>query len=481
MAQAGFQQAIDPTIDIPLQGMPLLRGTGTNGQRYVNVLFETHVNPVTKGVSNYTFKRPGLANNTQPSGGAATGRGIHYWEGSSKLYSVFANKIYSGTTDLGVTLAGSSGRVWFTETAPTSSTRLLIVSDGADNYHIQTDDTITQIDENDDAQYPTTNVGSIVFLNGYILQAQEDGEIWNTEPDSFTSWIGTAVEDADAFGDELVALARMRDQLVVFGRYSTEFYFDNGTTPTPLLRISQNTLRVGVAHANSLAQSGDTVCWVAEAPASGEGGRSVWVMEPGKAGKISTEVIDRFVTAEGTSISACTAWMERVAGHLIYVLNLSSADRTFVYDFNTQMWCEWANTSDAKFNVIAVTSQNGVIYGLDATNGRTYTISATTFQDSSSNFTVRLQTDNYDFGTPFNKFQEGLWIIGDNVAQTATVTESDDDYVTFNTARDLDFTNTRKFLSEGGAFVQRAYRIDFAANAAFRVQKMTLKLEVGDA
>lgn len=484
MAQAGFQQAVETTLDIPLQGMPLLRGTGTNGQRFVNVLFERIQNPLTGGSSLYTIKRPGLANNTQPPAGAATGRGIHYWEGSGKLYSVFNNKIYSDGTDLGVTLAGSTGKVWFTETAPTSSTRLLIVSDGADNYNIQTNDTITQIDETDDVQYPTSNVGCIVFLNGYLFQAQEDGEIWNTDPDAFTSWTGTAVEDADAYGDELVAIAKVRDQLVVFGKYSTEFYFDNGTTPTPLLRISQNSLAIGMAHKNTMGQAGDSICWVSESPAIGEGGRAVWLMEgTNKVSKVSTPVIERFLNAETTTISTSSAWMERIHGHLLYVINLDSTERTFVYDVDLQVWYEWSGTTITnKFPIIDVTSQNGVIYGIDAANGRTSTFSNTTYQDNGTNFTVRLQTDNYDFGTPFNKFQSGLWIIGDNVAVTTVeVSEADDDYTTFNTARNMDFTNTRKFLSEGGAFVQRAYRIDFTSNNPFRVQKMVLKLDVGDA
>lgn len=469
-------------MDIPLVGMPLQRGVSTDGQRNINVIFEKTINPLTKGESLSARKRPGQANNTQPPGTTGTGRGIHFWEGTGALYTVIDNKIYSGVTDLGVTLAASTGRVFFAETTPTSSARLLIVSDGTDNYHITTGDVCTQIDENDDAQYPTANVGSIVFFNSYIFQAQENGNIWNTDPDDFTAWTGTAVEDADSYGDELVAIARTRDQLVIFGKYSTEFYIDNGTTPTPLLRLQQNSLRLGMAHKNTMAQAGDSLVWVAEAPAHGEGGRSIWLMEgTEKTIKISTPVIDRFVTAEGTNISGSSAWMERIDGHLLYVLNLSSAARTFVYDLDMQMWCEWRTSSDAVFNIIGVTSQNGVVYGLDATTGRTVTFSSTTYRDGGAEFTVRLQTDSYDFGTPFIKFQTGLWLVADNQAsQTVSISESDDDYANFNTARTLSLTNTRKFLAEGGAFFKRAYRVDYAANTAFRAEKLVVNLEIGD-
>src|SRR3990167_5716694 len=116
---------------IPFVGPTDLRGTGTNGQRFVNVLLESLKNDQTNEIIFNCFKRPGLVNSTQPPGAAATGRGIYAWSGSGNIYSVFGDKIYSGTTDLGVTLAASTGRVWFAERHVATGTRHLIVSDGA--------------------------------------------------------------------------------------------------------------------------------------------------------------------------------------------------------------------------------------------------------------------------------------------------------------------------------------------------------------
>ena len=480
--QAGFQQPAPTTIDIPLAGQPLQRGTGTTDQRCVNVFFETIKNPITQGTSLYCVKRPGLSNFSQPPLGAATGRGLYYWGGSNKLYSVFANKIYSGTTDLGVTLAASTGKVWFTENEPTSASRALIVSDGTDNYNITTGDSIAQIDETDDAQYPQANLGPVLFFNSYLFQGQADGEIWNTEADSITSWLGTAVVSSEQYGDSLIAIAKQKDQIIAFGRFSTEFFFDNANTGSPLQRIDQNSLQIGMSHANTLAQSGDNILWVSENPAHGDGGRSVWqIYGMTKVKVVSTPVIDRFLAAEGTAISSATCWIERVAGHHLYVLNLSTADRTFVYDLNEETWCEWEIAAGgAKFNGMAATSNAGTVYIQDATNGRIYTLDPAIFRDSGANFTVTLQTDNYDFGTPFSKFEEGLWLIGDNTTGTINITESDDDYTTFNTARTIDMTATRKFLPEGGMFFQRAYRATYTQNAALRLSKLVLKLKVGN-
>src|SRR3990167_5837528 len=251
MAEAGKQQSFPSTLDIPLAGMHLSRGTNAAlDQRYVNVLFEPYTNPLTGGKSLMTLKRPGLLQSTQPPAGAATGRGIYAWEATGAIYSVFADKIYSGTTDLGVTLAASTGRCWFAETAATSSARILVISDGTDNYHITTSDVISTIDENDDAQYPVNNLGPVIFFDDYIIQAQSDGEIWNTEPDDFVNWTATNLISSGMYGDKLEAIVRLKYQIMALGGHSSEFFFNNGTTGSPLLRIDQNALSLGCATKN---------------------------------------------------------------------------------------------------------------------------------------------------------------------------------------------------------------------------------------
>src|SRR3990167_10135253 len=94
----------DPVpVRFPLIGAPTARSTATKDQRYVNVYFDTVTNPISSHKRTFVIKRPGLSNSTQPPAGAATGRGVYYWSGSGGIYSVFDNKIYNGTTDLGVT------------------------------------------------------------------------------------------------------------------------------------------------------------------------------------------------------------------------------------------------------------------------------------------------------------------------------------------------------------------------------------------
>src|SRR3990167_4561603 len=402
-------------IPVPFVGPPNQRGTGTTDELYVNVLFELVLDPASNTKKIYCVKRPCLSNSTQPPAGAATGRGLYAWGATGKIYSVFANKIYSGTTDLGETLAASTGRVWWVERPPSTGAQNLIMSDGADNYNITTSDVITQIDATDDPDYPASNLGPIVYLDGYLLQALSNGRIYNSDINSAVAWTSTGFLTADTHGGALEAIHLLSDdQVLAFTKNRINFFFNNGNpTGSPLLRHKQNTFEVGLATKNSLAFSGDTICFVAENASDGDGGRAVYMISPGKGKMISSPAINRFLAAEGTNISTCTAWMERVAGQLIYVLNLDGAERTFVFFPETLLPpVEWEIAAGgAKFNGIAATSLNGTVYVQDATNGRIYTLSPTVFQDSGANFTDTRQTSRSDFGSTHRKFNPSLSLL----------------------------------------------------------------------
>lgn len=469
---------------IPFIGPPTQRATGTGDQRYVNVLFEIIKNETVGEQTVNCIKRPGLLNSTQPPAAAATGRGLYLWDHTGKIYTVFANKIWSNTTDLGVTLAASSGRVWFTETPASSSARLLIVSDGTDNYNITNADVITQIDEVDDADYPTNNLGPILYMDGYLFQPRSNGQLWNSDLNDFDSWTAASFLNVDTHGGGLEAIHILKDQIVALTKNRIEFFFNNGNpTGSPLLRIDQNTLFTGLAAKNSLAWAGDIMIFVAENSSGGDGGRFVMMISPGQAKDISSDSaipINRFLSLELQTIGTCTAWMERVAGHLIYVLNLDLSERTFVYHVDSGLWCEWEIAAGgAKFDGIAATSNSGEIYIQNATNGRVHVLGTTTFQDSAANFTVTLQPGRTNGGSQNRKFESGISIIGDTTTGSVAYSYSDNDGTTFNTARNIDMTTARKRLTRCGSFYNRIRRFTYTQNAAFRVQAFVPEIDVG--
>ena len=475
-----------PVDDIPFTLISNQRATGTGDRRMVNVVTESVKNPLTQENYYSTIKRPCVANFVQPLGGAATGRGTYAWAKTGKIYSVFGTRLCTSTLGGTVTLASlasSTGRCWFTETPETASTQVLIVSDGLDDYFVNSAEVTVQVDESDDAQFPTPNLGPVEFFSNYLVHATNAG-IVNSDLNNFTAYTAGSTLSAGAIGDALEAIKQQRDQIVLFGKASIEFVFDNGNpTGSPFLPIDQNRLSFGLATKNSLAWSGDLALFVGENSAKGDGGRSVWMLQAGKIAEVSDSVINRFLAAEGASISSCTAWMERVAGQLLYVLNLSSADRTFVYNVNQGMWDgEWEDANGGnKFNGAYATSLDGTIYLQDATNGRLYTLSTTTFQDSGTTISVTLQTDGRDQGTSSRKTGLYAELIADTQASgTATLSASDDDFATFSTIGVFDLTQERKRIHRVGSWKgKRAWRLTHTANTAFRAKALRVAYQTG--
>ena len=461
---------------IPFLARPGQRDTGTSDARYVNIVFEIDRDPAPGTYPVQCIKRPGLSTSTQPMASTAVGRGIYYWAGTGNIYSVFDGDIYSNTTKMTSTASVSTstvaGRVWFAETHEDTGQRQLIICDGQDNYVITSTNTITQIDQVDDAQYPVSSVGSLLTMDGYLFMGQPNGRIWNTDINTVSSWGATSYLTADADSSDLEAIHRQKDQIIAFKKSAIEFYFNNGNpSGSPLLRIDQNTLNFGIAHKNSLAFSGETACFVSEDAGGGDGSRSVYVIQSlGKVSEIASPNISRILTAEGLSISSCTAWMESVAGHLVYCLNLAAANRSFVYDVDQGIWSEWLSATSTRFNIVSATSKDGVIYGQDASSGYIYTFQNSVYRDAGAAFPVILQTPRSNYGSANRKYEDELEIIGDVSSGTITVEVSDDDFQTWTNVGSIDMSEQQKSVTRLGGFWNRAHRFTFTANAPLRVQ-----------
>ena len=457
---------------IPFVGVPEQRNLGTQDSRYVNVLFEPIANPLLQQKTVYCVKRPGLTLNSQPPGGAATGRGMHIWPLTGSTYSVFGNSIFANTSTLTSSMNTSSGRCWFVEIPPSTGNAQLVICDGEDNYNITSTGVLTQIDENDDGQYPVSSLGPVVYLDGYLFQGTSSGRIYNTVLNTVSSWIANDYITADTHAGALEAIYIQKDQIAAFTKNRIEFFFNNGNpTGSPLLRIDQNTMGIGLASKNTLAWAGETACWVGDNPGDG-GGRAVYQMQSlAKVRDISTPVINRFLAAEGQSISSCYGWMDRINGQLVYGLNLSVADRLFIYSVDSGMWSEWVGFSGSSLQIYSVASADGRVYFQSFTDGGIYNSSVSTFTDAGALITVSLQTPRMNWGTPLRKYEPSLSIVGDSTLSTVQVYVNDDDSTTtYSLVGQIDMTQPQKRITRLGGFYDRAHRFEYQAASSFRVQ-----------
>jgi len=442
------------------------------------MLFERIPNDVLKEHVVYCTKRPGLSTFSQPSG-VSTGRGIYGWAATSTLYSVFGNVIYRGTASTSQ-MNTSSGRVSFLEIPAYTGNQVLMITDGQDDYIYTSSHVSTLVDQGTATNYPISSVPGLFYIDGFVVRGQTNNNyLRNTRENTVSSYDATAFLAVGSHAGALESVHMQKDQIIAFTKNRIEFFFNNGNpVGSPLLRIDQNTIEMGLASRESLAWSGETAIFVSENSADGGGGRSVYKIQSlGKVSEIGTPVINKFLDAEGLSISSCTSWMERVSGQVIYCLNLAVCSRSFVYMEQTNLWDEWLSVGDLKFNGVAATSLNGTVYIQDASNGSISVLSPVSYQDNNSSFNVYIITSRENYGTDKFKIAHELSIIGDKTDGNLVVSAaSDNDGSSFPVLGNIDMSLPQKMLKRLGGFYERSYFFQYAGNSSFRVQAYATRI-----
>lgn len=459
------------TVRIPLIGNPTNRlASATKDQVFYNVIPETVTNKFSNSKKSYLTKRGAFVANTTVIAGGGAGRGIYYWDKTGKTYTVIANKVYEDTTEK-ATITTSTGTCWFAEDTGPSNT--LILGDGTDLFSIDTSGVVTDIT---DADMPATPI-TPVAMNGYIFVAKNaTDEIYNADTGNPTSWTALSFLSAEMYADTIMALSRLGPYVVAFGKFSTEFFYDNANpTGSPLRRQDSMAIRTGLAARDSIGISDKTLCFVGQT-LTGE--PSVWRFDNLTPVQISDEYIDRILYNEGTSLSSITGWMCHHKGHTLYVLNLSSASRTLVYDLDEEMWFDWSSNSSGSHVVLpfkySTQGANGTVMVLHNTDGKIYKLDSATNQDTAGAILVKIVTSPVDFGKNQRKrFHKAVLIADTESSGTVTLDWSDDNYGSFSSTRSLDLT-ARPFANNLGIARRRAFRLQHSTNAPLRLEDLEL-------
>lgn len=472
----GVSQDDIQTVRIPFVGNPNNRDTvTTKDQRFVNAYFDVLTNA--EGVKDYYLtKRPGGARLIQPSGGASSApRGVYVWRGDR--YSVYGTKLYKNTTDLGVTLTTSSGLCGFAETHQTAATQYLGINDGAKLYLIATGGAVTTVTVN----FPNPNTTDLLYFDTYFFTMDTNCKIYQSNANDPTTWDASKVITAQMYSGIGVGLAHQNNMIFLLSdRHFQGFYDAANVSGSVLTNVEQVAQQLGCASQNSIVHDETFVIWVSN---SNSGGYSVMSME-GASGmdKISTPGIERLLRAEGTGITTSNGSWLKIAGHTFYVLKLTTADRTLVYDVDNKLWLEWqiANGTTA-FPFVAYAQYNNTLIAQHTTDGYLYTLSESTYQDNAVNFTVLGRFKRLDLDDDRRKFLRRAELVGDIQASTTNVSlqYSDDDYNTLSTARTMDMSSTRPYASNFGNFRRRGWQISYAGANPLRLQALELKVRMG--
>lgn len=223
--------------------------------------------------------------------------------------------------------------------------------------------TVTKIT---DAQYPTTTVRGIAYLDGTYYVMNPNGQIFGSDLNSPTSWTALNMIVAQMEPDGAVALARLLNYIVAFGVYTTEFFFDAGNPApgSPLSPYTSGMLNVGCAAAGSVAQTNNQLFFIG---VTKQRGRSIYMMTGTTPQIISTPSIERIINED--DLSEVFSFCVKISGHNFYVLTLVNSDITLACDISTGDWKEWTSLTQTAPISISTLTYNSTTGLVTATTG----------------------------------------------------------------------------------------------------------------
>lgn len=452
----------------------------TKDQRLVNAIPTKITNSMTGATNFYVSKRPGFATFQTPASGNP-GSAIHIWAGSATgtdVISAFGatnSTIYNATSSLGST----TGKVInINDTLVGTTPNLTFVTDSNTAYYYPSGGALTQIT---DVDYPgnvagQTTTGGMVFLDGYAFIMTVQGRVYNSDLNSLANWTASSYISCNMSPDAGIGLTRYKDQIVAFGRQSTEFFQDVGNpTGSPLQRTPQGFMNVGCVSQHTYDIMDDTIMWLGSTDRSGIG---LYTLEGLQPKRLSTPIIETLLAA--TNPDGLYLNCIKVVGKSLVVIASSSDLRTYVYCVEDDMWHEWNGAAQLWQHMHGIGTGIKYVYAVTEQNttGKTYIINPTsfTFQDDSMDYTMLIQTGRFDVGNQKLKLARKLRLIGDIQDSTATVniSWSDDDYRTTSSGTSVDMSNADAYLNGLGSFRRRSFSISYTGSQAMRLEAIEL-------
>lgn len=330
--------------------------------------------------------------------------------------------------------------------------------------------------------FPSPHIPIPVFIDGYIALAT-GSDVYNCILDTPEEWSSGEYLSAEMFLDSVVGLARQNNMVVVLGETSVEFFYDAANVSgSPFARNDAAVIQAGCSFPYAIFQTEKTCMFVGQ---SDSGGRAVWQIEGTQPKKVSDEFIERILDQEANPEKSYGFGI-RSMGHLFYVINLYSVNRTLVYDMDEKLWHEWSTNVADVHNMFAYNkmtdNKTGSAYLLHKSNGTIYKFDVAKYTDDGTAIKVDLITNKYDMDSYNRKFMTKLCVVGDAypTSNYVQVRWTDNDYQTWSNYKTITLTDLYPNFSRLGCFRRRAFNIYHNLDYPLRLESIEVAYYEGD-
>ena len=315
------------------------RSVIASAQRCINLYLEA--NPQTSVFPFTHYPTPGLT--LLGTSATTKWRGLYYAT-NGQLYGVCGNTVYAISSSWAFTSIGTIS----SSTGPVSmvdNTTDIILVDGVYGsgwtIHLA-DNTFAQI--NQSGFYGGNQVN---YVDGYFVLNRIGTRQWYISLPNTTTFDPIDYASTTGFSDSLIGIGITRRYIYLFGKITTEIWFNQGNTTFPFGRLPGSFMQYGCAATNSIAQMDGELYWVAQSP---QGQAFICKTANFAANVISTFAINNELQGYSTLADAI-GYTYELNGHFFYVVTFPTANKTWVYDLSNQQWNEWNYIdNDGAFN-----------------------------------------------------------------------------------------------------------------------------------
>lgn len=316
-------------------------------------LLNMYMEPLPEGSKGQALLLPTPGLTTFVEVGDGPIRGLHTM--GSLLFVVSGGELYTVGTDGTTALVGDVDGV-----------RQCHMTDNGTHVGIAADDFVYAATESSIAVVVAQRMSAATYQDGYGIFSAEGGEqFYLTGLDDMTTIDALDFSTADAFPDNIVGLISDHRELAIFGKETTEFWYNSGNASFPFQRIPSGFIERGCRAAGSIAKADHRIAWLGD-------DLGVYATAGYQPQRISTPPIELLIR-ETADPSAAMAFTYTQSGHTFYVL--SFATLTVVYDFLTGRWHEretygagrWQAHHHAVLNGVNIVGdfEAGVLYEID--------------------------------------------------------------------------------------------------------------------
>lgn len=177
---------------------------------------------------------------------------------------------------------------------------------------------------------PFTGPLSATYQDGFgLVNEVGTNAWWQSNLLDLTTWDALNFSTADAQPDNVIAIKSLKRECWLIKEHDAEIWINAGLPGFSFQRLEGVFIESGIVAPYSLAKAGEQLVWLSK---SQEGEGIVVATEGYQLKRISTHFIEKRIQGFADMTDA-VGYTYQDEGHLFYVLNFTTDNETWVYDF----------------------------------------------------------------------------------------------------------------------------------------------------